>query len=131
MSFFQAIVNIVGEVWKLINSLGPKFINWISEFYKLYSWSVGVFLGLLWFSLVYIHDTIVWLGENLPALLNQLEQGSGIVGQQAAGPLSTGFAIANAILPLTEAFGFVVAIGPIWMLAVTIRVIKSWIPTVN
>ena len=93
--------------------------------------SMFVILSLLWFAVTYLWQNIPWLADHVTILLNTLQGNPASGGAMVQGPLSIGFDIANAMLPLTELFGFIVFVLPLWMFAVIFRTVKAWIPTVS
>jgi hypothetical protein len=131
-SFLQMILDKLVAFWDGVEQGFTAVFQWLKEFYSLYSWSVGVFLGLLWFAITYVWDVVTWIGEQLPTLFSAASTAADVGGGvQIPGALGQAFSVANAFFPLTEAFGFAVAIGPIWMTAVIIRCVKSWVPGWN
>lgn len=131
MSFWQAIIGTVTNLGAAVAEGFSETFSWLSKLYTTYTWATNVFLGILWFGVVYVWDGVAWIGTHIPTLYAAVTAGSGISGVQAGGELGQAFAFINAILPLSEFLGFVIFVAPLWMLAVTIRSIKSWIPTVN
>lgn len=120
--FYQGVINALVETARFLDNLQ-----------KLHAWSIIAFFGLLWYGVTYGVDAVNWAAEQLLPLIADLVFGGSVVGvgQQQPSALETAFSILNAFLPLTELFGFVTFMLPVWMTAVTIRAVKSWVPTVN
>lgn len=109
-----------------------NIITIAKRFYDAYVAVTWIFLTVLWFGVCYASDVIIWIGAHVPdliTLLNGALTGRFDGAAQLPGPLATGFAVMNHFLPLVEFFGCLTFILSTWALAVTIRAIKAWIPT--
>lgn len=133
MNFYQRLIDTLWSFWSDLIAGFIELFRWLDAFYKLHTWAMAVFVGLLWYAVTYATDAVVWIGQRTPALITALTTGGGLTGQgtQIPSPLEVGFSIINAFVPLTELIGFFVFIMPFWLVAVTIRSIKAWIPTVS
>jgi phage-related protein len=131
-------MNILQAIWQVITYLcvgvfdGLLYtLKWIGKLYGAFSGAFWIVLSLIWFALVYIFDGLNWINDHWYQLKALVSGNVTDLGSQIPGPLEQAFGIANTFVPLTEIFGAVGFFFSIWTLCVTIRIIKSWLPTVS
>lgn len=133
-NFWQTVVKLIGDFWNATVQGFTDIARFLYNLQRLHAWGMIIFLGLLWYAVTYVYDAVNWIGERIgPFMVSLASGGAGVVGSGTQQPsaLETAFSVVNAFLPVTEFFGFMAFIMPIWMIAVTIRVVKAWIPTVS
>lgn len=129
-SIWSFIREVLYDLWRTLPNFCVAVWEWIGEFFTLYTWALGVMIGILWFSAVYVFDLISIIGSLAPGMVATLNGVSGEAGVQIPGPLGQAFSTCNALLPLTELFAFIVILLPIYLIAVIVRCVKSFVPTI-
>jgi len=130
-SILFAIRDFLNHIDEILFGGLLRLIGWQKSSYDAYRAGMLIFFSVLWFALVYVGDCLNWIVPKLVPLLSGIASGSGITGEQIPSALSDAFDVANTFFPLSEFFGCVAFLLPLWMLAVTIRAIKAWIPTLT
>jgi len=132
-------MNILGSLLFWVTYNAKKLVGFAMEegnwFLKVYSAidKLGFFIvGLVMYGLVYMIDGLTWMQEHLPTIQTMVQTGAGISGgSPAPSGLLKGLQIANSIIPMDEAFVLFQFMAGLWVLTVTFRIVKSWLPTVN
>jgi hypothetical protein len=126
----NTIGQLLSDLWSATITGFEKIYSGIVNLNAFVSWSFYILGSLMVFSVVYLFDAV----QLIYGLVNNLSTGAlqaQIASSPALGSLASGFAIANALLPLTEAIGLAAALMSLYIIASTIRLIKAWIPTMN
>ncbi len=126
----NTVAKLFSDFWGVLKLTFETLIKSVVDFSKFIHWALMIWCSLLIFAVTYVYDAFVLL-VRLVAFLQDGTAQTLIESSGISGPIVQGFAVANAIFPLTEAFGLAAALMSIWILAVTIRVIKGWVPTMN
>lgn len=126
----NTIAKLFSDLWAVLKVCFETLIKSVVDFSKFIHWALMIWCSLLIYAVTYIYDAFT-LAVGLVSSLQGQTSEAFIESSGISGPIAQGFAVANAIFPLTEAFGLVAALMTIYMLAVTIRIIKGWIPTMN
>ena len=131
MNILQWISQTVGATFDAIVGGVAEIVGWLMAINDTISTGFLVVLSLAWFALVYFFDCLNWLNGHLPSILAMIQGQPTVTGTVIPGGLQVGFDICNTIIPLTEAFGFLAFVLPLWVTCVLFRAIKSWLPTIN
>lgn len=125
----MSIGDMWSDFWGALTGAINVIVDSIRKSFELWNWALGITIGLLVYTVTYAVESVGLIFGYVSALLGG--RGQFAVDDPVLGALSQGFEIANAVLPLTEAFALVIALATFWLIAATIRVIKSFVPTIN
>lgn len=125
----------MGELFSLVAALALGVVRLLSGIwdFMVKAWNGWVVACIIVFTLFWQFIThFVDLVKMVVGLVGQLQSAGGVPGVGAGaigGPLRDAFDLVNAVFPLTELCGSVTFLIGLWMICVTIRLIKGWIPT--
>lgn len=126
---FQLIASFLGawfgNFWRWCLWLSTAIANLASHAWFV----VGVVASILYATLVNVFNAVA-------LALSQAQQVIGLAASNAPSNPGTGgmsgmLSVANALFPLTELMGFLIAYSSIALAFVVYRAIKGWIPTVG
>jgi hypothetical protein len=120
------LVRLYFKLWQLHVYIVQNLFNWTRTGWVWVVAIVGIMVGLVTRTAQSMGDVVTWLITQTQALFTDLPTGN--IGQSG---ISDVLAVGNFLAPLEEGFTFIVFLCSLKLACVTVRIIKSLIPTIS